>query len=89
MRGVGPDAPTGRPEPTADAVLLAPDGSTAYLASAVATELDRMSPGAVLQVDIEPAAERADFVEWCLTGGRRIANPFAHYLDPAVLVVAD
>ncbi len=69
-------------------MLIAPDRCTAYLASAVATELERMSPGAVLQVDLDDADQRAEFAEWCLTGGRRIVNPFAHYLDTTILVAA-
>ena len=71
--------------PTADTRLIAPDGCTTFLASAVEAALADLPPGAVLGVACPDLDTRADLAEWCLRGGRRIRNPFAHHLDDLLI----
>ena len=72
------------PTPAA-VVLAAPDGCPAQLRDAVERSLAAMSPGAVLEVPCAPFT-RMDLAEWCLTGGRRITNPFDHWEVPYLLI---
>ena len=67
-------------------VLTAPDHCTKYLASAIENRLDRMEPGSVVEVDFANEHTRLDIAEWCLNGGRRPLNPFAHYLDQMLVI---
>lgn len=81
-----------RPDTPLDAVLIGPDGSTAYrlcdVAAALSRTIDELPPGGVVRVRVSDLQTRADLAEWCLIAGRRIVNPFAHFLDDELCVAA-
>ncbi len=66
-------------------VLTAPDGCTKYLAASVESTLAAF-PGATVAVRCTESETKLDLAEWCLRSGRRIANPFAHYLDDTLQI---
>jgi hypothetical protein len=69
----------------ADAVLIAPDGSTAYLARAVGTALAKLETDAVLKVPCD-LDTRVELAEWCLFAGCPIVDPFAHWAVDRLLI---
>lgn len=69
-----------------DAVLLAPDGCTKYLASAIADDIAYMDDGATLAVHLRHADDRLSLAEWCLSAGHSARSPFPHSPDEQVLI---
>ena len=72
--------------PDPNAVLIAPDGCTKYLASTVQRDLKHMQPDAVLEVRCASPIDRIDLAEWCLSAGKRVLNPFDHWNVKTLLV---
>lgn len=68
------------------AVAIAPDRCTVYLAEIVEQTLATMPAGQVLEVRCGDGTSQLALADWCLESGRRIRNPFAHYLDYTLLI---
>lgn len=69
-----------------ETVLIAPDGCTKYLQSAVDSHLRQAQPPDTVRIEFSDECAKAEMATWCLEGGLRIHNPFAHFTDTSLVV---
>lgn len=66
--------------------VLAADLGSGSLLTSILAELATLQKGAVLGIEIGDLEQRVDFARRWVMSGHRLLNPFAHFLDPTLLL---